>query len=64
MEDTKIIDLYFVRDEQATRKWILCNALFWVVYSAAVGSSVFFNDLLAVISTSTALYKYRRKTPV
>ena len=54
----------FVRDEQATRKWILCNALFWVVYSAAVGSSVFFNDLLAVISTSTALYKYRRKTPV
>ena len=52
----------FVRDEQTTRKWLLCNALFWVVYSAAVGSSVVFNDTLAVISTSSALYKYRKKT--
>lgn len=51
----------FVRDEQDTRKWLLCNALFWVVYSAAVGSSVVINDLLAVISTSSALYKYRKK---
>lgn len=51
----------FVRDEQATRKWILCNAIFWVIYSAAVGSSVVVNDLLAVISTSSAIYKYRKK---
>jgi len=53
----------FVRDEQTTRKWVLCNGLFWMTYSAAVGSSVFFNDLLTVISTATALYKYRRKKP-
>lgn len=52
----------FVRDEQDTRKWLLCNAVFWVIYSAAVGSSVVFNDILAVISTSTALYKYRKRT--
>ena len=51
----------FVRDEQETRKWLLCNAVFWVIYSSAVGSSVVFNDILAVISTSAALYKYRRK---
>lgn len=51
----------FVPDEQNTRKWLLCNAVVWLIYSAAVGSSVFFNDLLAVISTSSALYKYRKK---
>ena len=51
----------FVPDEQNTRKWLLCNAVFWVIYSAAVGSSVVVNDLLAVISTSSALYKYRKK---
>lgn len=51
----------FVRDEQQVRKWLLCNAIFWVIYSAAVGSSVVFNDILAVISTSMALWKYRRK---
>ena len=51
----------FVPDEQNTRKWLLCNAVVWLVYSASVGSSVVFNDLLAVISTSTALYRYRKK---
>lgn len=51
----------FVRDEQATRKWILCNAVLWVIYSAAVGSTVVFTDSLTVISTSTALYKYRKQ---
>lgn len=51
----------FVRDEQATRKWLLCNAIFWVIYYTAVGSTVAFTDLLTAISTSTALYKYRKK---
>lgn len=51
----------FVRDEQQVRKWILCNAVLWVIYSAAVGSTVVFTDSLTVISTSTALYKYRKK---
>ena len=51
----------FVRDEQATRRWILATSLFWLVYSTAIGSSVAFNDLLSVISTVSALYKYRKK---
>lgn len=51
----------FVRDEQQVRKWILCNAFLWVIYSAAVGSTVVFTDSLTVISTCTALYKYRKK---
>ena len=51
----------FVRDEQQVRKWLLCNAVFWVIYSAAVGSTVVFTDSLTVIFTCTALYKYRKK---
>ena len=51
----------FTPDEQETRKWLLCNALIWTVYTAIVGSTVFFTDLVGVISTSTALYKYRKK---
>lgn len=51
----------FVRDEQQVRKWILCNAILWVIYSAAVGSTVIFTDSLTVISTCSALYKYRKK---
>ena len=51
----------FVRDEQTTRKWVLCNCIFWMIYSASVGSSVFFNDLLTAFSTASALYKYRKK---
>ena len=51
----------FVRDEQATRKWLLWNTVFWMIYAAAVGSSVFINDFLAFVSISSALYKYRKK---
>lgn len=51
----------FASDEQTTRKWLLGNALIWTVYTAIVGSTAFFTDLVGVISTSTALYKYRRK---
>ena len=50
----------FAPDEQSTRKWLLGNALIWTVYTAIVGSTAFFTDLVCVISTSTALYKYRK----
>ena len=53
----------FVRDEQATRKWILCNAIFWVIYSGFVGSTVVITDSLTAISCCTALYKYRKNKP-
>jgi hypothetical protein len=51
----------FSPDEQTTRKWLLGNAIIWTVYTAIVGSTAFFTDLVAVISTSSALYKYRKK---
>ena len=51
----------FAKDEQTLRKFLLANALIWTVYSAIVGSTVFFTDLASTISVSAALYKYRRK---
>ena len=51
----------FAPDEQTTRKWLLGNAIIWTVYTAIVGSTAFFTDLVCVFSTSMALYKYRKK---
>lgn len=51
----------FAQDEQTTRKWLLANALIWTIYTAIVGSTAFFTDLVAAISTASALYKYRKK---
>lgn len=52
----------FSKDEQTLRKFLLANALTWTAYSAIVGSTVFFTDLAATISTISALYKYRKRT--
>ena len=51
----------FAPDEQQTRKWLLCNAVLWVIYYSAVGSTVVLTDGLTAISTSIALFKYRKK---
>ena len=51
----------FAPDEQTTRKWLLGNAIIWTVYTAIVGSTAFFTDLICAFSTSMALYKYRKK---
>ena len=51
----------FAPDEQTTRKWLLGNALIWTVYTAIVGSTAFFTDLVCVFTTSAALYKYRNQ---
>lgn len=51
----------FAPDEQTTRKFLLANALIWTVYTAIVGSTAFFTDLVAAISTASALWKYRKK---
>lgn len=51
----------FAPDEQTTRKWLLANALTWTVYTAIVGSTAFFTDLVAAVSTASALYKYRKR---
>lgn len=51
----------FARDEQTMRKFLLVNASIWTVYTAIVGSTVFFTDLASAISTALALCKYRKK---
>ena len=51
----------FAPDEQATRKWLLANASIWTVYTALVGSTAFFADLIAAVSTASARYKSRKK---
>ena len=49
----------FARSEQTTRKFLQSNALVWMVYTAIVGSTVFFAQVGAVIADCVALYKYR-----
>lgn len=51
----------FAKDEQTLRKFLLANALIWTAYTALVGSTAFFTDLFAAISTTAALWKYRKK---
>ena len=52
----------FSKEEQTMRKFLLANALIWTTYTGIVGSTVFFTDLAATISTATALFKYRKRT--
>ena len=49
----------FAKGEQTTRKFLLSNALVWMVYTAIVGSTVFFAQVGAVVADCLALYKYR-----
>lgn len=51
----------FSKDEQTLRKFLLANAMTWTVYTAIIGSTVFFTDLASAISTIAALYKYRKR---
>ena len=51
----------FSKDEQTMRKFLLANATIWTIYTAIVGSTAFFTDLVCMISTTSALIKYRKK---
>lgn len=51
----------FAPNEQTTRKYLLVNGIIWTVYAFAVGSTTFLTNLVAAISTASALYKYRKK---
>ena len=51
----------FAKTEQKTRLFLLLNAASWAIYTAAIGSSVFFSSALSIISTSLALWKYRKQ---
>ena len=50
----------FSKDEQTMRKFFLANATIWTVYTAIVGSTAFFTDLVCMISTTSALIRYRK----
>ena len=51
----------FSKSEQTMRKFLLCNATIWTIYTAIVGSTAFFADFIAMCSTAAALIKYRKK---
>ena len=51
----------FSKDEQTLRKFLLANATIWTIYTAIVGSTAFFTDLVCMVSTTSALIKYRKK---
>ena len=51
----------FSKTEQTMRKFLLVNATIWTIYTAIVGSTAFFTDLVCMCSTTTALIKYRKK---
>lgn len=52
----------FTLDEQTSRKYLLANLAVWTLYYALIGSSAVFSGLAGIITTSTALYKYRSRT--
>ena len=51
----------YAKDAQTMRKLTLCNAAIWCVYTAIIFSTTFFAEFFVLISTSAALYKYRKK---
>lgn len=55
----------YTRSTQKTRLFLLLNSLCWLVYTAVLGSTVFFSCLFSMASSLLALWKYRRhqKTP-
>lgn len=50
----------FAKGEQKTRVYLLLNGAAWLIYTAAIGSTVFFTSIASIISTITALWKYRK----
>lgn len=50
----------FAKGEQKTRFFLLLNGAAWLIYTAAIGSTVFFTSIASIISTIAALLKYRK----
>lgn len=50
----------FTKGEQKTRFFLLLNGAAWLIYTAAIGSTVFFSSVASIVSTITALWKYRK----
>ena len=50
----------FAKGEQKTRAYLLFNGAAWLIYTAAIGSTTFFTSIASIVSTITALWKYRK----
>ena len=50
----------FAKGGQKTRFFLLLNSAAWLIYTAAIGSTVFFTSIASILSTITALWKYRK----
>lgn len=51
----------FQKDEQKTRYLVLCNASVFCAYYIIIGSTSLLAELMAVVTTTIALIKYRKK---
>ena len=49
----------FAQGEQKTRICLLMNGIVWMIYTAIVGTTVFFTAAISSVSTGIALWKYR-----
>lgn len=49
------------KSAQRTRLFLFLNALFWLLYTGLLGSTVFFSCLVSLLSSGFALWKYRAK---
>lgn len=54
----------FAPTEQTMRKFALANVCIWSIYTGILLSTSFFAEFLSVISTSIALYKYKKKPDI
>lgn len=54
----------FARSEQTTRIFLLVNTSIWAVYTAIVGSTGFFAEVITAVTTAVSLWKYRKKAEV
>lgn len=51
----------FAKGEQKTRVYLLLNAAAWLIYAIAIGSTTAFSSAASMLSTITALWKYRKQ---
>lgn len=54
----------FVRNEQKARWVLLGTCTVWAIYTAVVGATTFFAQAFSIVTTLTALWKYRGKEEV
>ena len=50
----------FAPREQTARKYILVCSAAWAVYTAIIGSTVFFSEIATVATTIYAMVKYKK----